>query len=203
MSTSPISATSDMPNDERSRSTSLRNVVGSKPVSHFTVKEKTPTSLILRLSLPPHKLRDLVYPGDASATLSLQSSPPPAPSSPITIATAAEETAKVSNSSATTPGAAIATATSKKKSAPKSKKTKIVIGGDGKPVEVLTNSLSSRLGPKANAGAINENLRNLDRSGKPCRRWQKKQIVVRSLHGGKWKTLSYVGDIQALDARHS
>lgn len=82
----------------------------------------------------------------------------------------------------------------KKKSGPKPKKTKIVIGDDGKPVEVLAVSLAGpRLGPKSNAGAINENLRNLDRSGKPCRRWQKRSISVRSLYGTKWRTPSWVG----------
>lgn len=146
--------------------------------SNLMIKEKTPTSLVLKLKLPPQRLRELVNFDAGSISMSVHSSPPP--SSPIASTTAAETSSK---------------AASKRRSGPKPKKTKIVIGEDGKPVEILAVNLSGpRLGPKSNAGAINENLRNLDRSGKPCRRWHKKAISVRSLYGTKWKTPSWIGD---------
>ena len=43
-----------------------------------------------------------------------------------------------------------------------------------------------RLGPKANQGAINAGLRALDRTGKPCRRWEKKVFQVKSFTGVTW-----------------
>ncbi|EMC99169.1 hypothetical protein BAUCODRAFT_31490 [Baudoinia panamericana UAMH 10762] len=44
----------------------------------------------------------------------------------------------------------------------------------------------SRLGPKANTGNINANLRALDRSGKPCRRWERKPLHIKSFTGVMW-----------------
>jgi len=43
-----------------------------------------------------------------------------------------------------------------------------------------------KLGPKANQGAINAGLRALDRSGKPCRKWEKKGFQLRSFTGVNW-----------------
>jgi hypothetical protein len=43
-----------------------------------------------------------------------------------------------------------------------------------------------KLGPKANQGAINAGLRALDRTGKPCRKWQKRGFQVRSFTGVNW-----------------
>jgi hypothetical protein len=43
-----------------------------------------------------------------------------------------------------------------------------------------------KLGPKANQGAINAGLRALDRTGKPCRKWEKKGFQVRSFTGVGW-----------------
>ena len=43
-----------------------------------------------------------------------------------------------------------------------------------------------KLGPKANTGAINAGLRALDRSGKPCRRWERKGIQIKSFTGMMW-----------------
>jgi hypothetical protein len=43
-----------------------------------------------------------------------------------------------------------------------------------------------RLGPKANTGAINAGLRALDRSGKPCRRWERKGVHIKSFTGTFW-----------------
>ena len=44
-----------------------------------------------------------------------------------------------------------------------------------------------KLGPKANQGAINAGLRALDRSGKPCRKWQKGSIKLKSFTGVVWE----------------
>lgn len=43
-----------------------------------------------------------------------------------------------------------------------------------------------KLGPKANQGAINAGLRALDRTGKPCRKWEKKGFQLRSFTGVEW-----------------
>ena len=43
-----------------------------------------------------------------------------------------------------------------------------------------------RLGPKANTGAINAGLRALDRSGKPCRKWERKGLQIKSFTGMTW-----------------
>jgi hypothetical protein len=43
-----------------------------------------------------------------------------------------------------------------------------------------------KLNPKANQGAINANLRALDRSGKPCRRWHLTPFRVKSFTGVIW-----------------
>ncbi|CCG82726.1 Putative uncharacterized protein [Taphrina deformans PYCC 5710] len=146
-----------------------------KKGSQLVTSQRTPTSLVLKLHLPAQRLRDLMATNVVSSAGSIQSSPPP--SSPV-MGPSIVDSSKLS----------------KKKSGPKPKKTKFVMGDDGKPVEVLAVSLSGpRLGPKSNAGAINENLRNLDRSGKPCRRWHKKSLTLRTLYGGKWRTPSWIG----------
>ncbi|PVH84594.1 DUF1711-domain-containing protein [Cadophora sp. DSE1049] len=44
-----------------------------------------------------------------------------------------------------------------------------------------------KLGPKANQGAINAGLRALDRSGKPCRKWQKGSFKLKSFTGVVWE----------------
>ncbi|KAF1813679.1 DUF1711-domain-containing protein [Eremomyces bilateralis CBS 781.70] len=44
-----------------------------------------------------------------------------------------------------------------------------------------------KLGPKANQGAINAGLRALDRTGKPCRKWERKGFSVKSFTGVVWE----------------
>ncbi|GAO46817.1 hypothetical protein SAICODRAFT_28880 [Saitoella complicata NRRL Y-17804] len=66
-----------------------------------------------------------------------------------------------------------------------------VVGGQKinislKPAGTPQPQHNPKLGPKANMGVINERLRNLDRSGKPCRRWVKKDLVVKNYFGGQW-----------------
>ncbi|MCJ1411897.1 hypothetical protein MMC19_005989 [Ptychographa xylographoides] len=48
-----------------------------------------------------------------------------------------------------------------------------------------------KLGPKANQGAINAGLRALDRTGKPCRKWEKKGFNVKSFTGVTWHLPSW------------
>jgi hypothetical protein len=48
-----------------------------------------------------------------------------------------------------------------------------------------------KLGPKANQGAINAGLRALDRSGKPCRRWERKPFQLKSFTGVTWELPSW------------
>ncbi|KAH8881611.1 DUF1711-domain-containing protein [Thozetella sp. PMI_491] len=44
-----------------------------------------------------------------------------------------------------------------------------------------------KLGPKANQGAINAGLRALDRSGKPCRKWNRGGFTLKSFTGVTWE----------------
>ncbi|KAL9132240.1 MAG: hypothetical protein Q9217_000044 [Psora testacea] len=49
------------------------------------------------------------------------------------------------------------------------------------------NPAAHKLGPKANQGVINEKLRALDRTGKPCRKWQKTGFKLKSFTGRIWE----------------
>lgn len=57
-----------------------------------------------------------------------------------------------------------------------------------------------KLGPKANQGAINAGLRALDRSGKPCRRWEKKPFQLKSFTGVIWDVPSWRAPIPSQEA---
>ncbi|PYH90363.1 hypothetical protein BO71DRAFT_334643 [Aspergillus ellipticus CBS 707.79] len=48
-----------------------------------------------------------------------------------------------------------------------------------------------KLGPKANLGAINAGLRALDRTGAPCRRWERKSLQLKSFTGIQWNLSSW------------
>ncbi|KAF1347892.1 INO80 complex, subunit Ies4 [Delphinella strobiligena] len=48
-----------------------------------------------------------------------------------------------------------------------------------------------KLGPKANTGAINAGLRALDRSGKPCRKWERRGFTMKSITGIAWSVGSW------------
>ncbi|KAL6235732.1 hypothetical protein BDW75DRAFT_133068 [Aspergillus navahoensis] len=60
---------------------------------------------------------------------------------------------------------------------------------DGTPENVRLST--HRLGPKANTGAINAGLRALDRSGTPCRRWERKSLQLKSFTGVVWQLPSW------------
>lgn len=52
---------------------------------------------------------------------------------------------------------------------------------------VRANAAAHKLGPKANQGAINAGLRALDRSGKPCRKWDRGSFTLKSFTGVVWE----------------
>src|ERR1700712_1238472 len=55
---------------------------------------------------------------------------------------------------------------------------------------------NQKLGPKANQGAINAGLRALDRSGKPCRKWERKGFQLKSLTGVTWTIGSWTAPLK-------
>ena len=66
----------------------------------------------------------------------------------------------------------------------------------GDPVDANGNligqtPLAPKLGPKANTGAINAGLRALDRSGRPCKRWVKRGLSLKSFTGVNWEIASW------------
>ncbi|KAL8654483.1 MAG: hypothetical protein Q9226_003415 [Calogaya cf. arnoldii] len=50
-----------------------------------------------------------------------------------------------------------------------------------------TSIPAHKLGPKANQGAINAGLRALDRTGKPCRKWEKNGFRLKTFTGVAWE----------------
>ncbi|KAL4784521.1 INO80 complex, subunit Ies4 [Aspergillus varians] len=54
-----------------------------------------------------------------------------------------------------------------------------------------TRLSTHRLGPKANTGAINAGLRALDRTGAPCRKWERKPLQLKSFTGIQWQLPSW------------
>lgn len=69
-------------------------------------------------------------------------------------------------------------------------------GATGAPIP------AHKLGPKANTGAINAGLRALDRSGKPCRKWERKGLQLKSFTGtlwnmSRWRAPEFRGDVKS------
>ncbi|KAA8645579.1 hypothetical protein EYZ11_001784 [Aspergillus tanneri] len=62
---------------------------------------------------------------------------------------------------------------------------------DDGTVDHVKLAASHRLGPKANTGAINAGLRALDRSGAPCRKWERKPLQLKSFTGVNWQLASW------------
>jgi hypothetical protein len=72
------------------------------------------------------------------------------------------------------------------KPGPKAKKQKLgdMINDPNSTTPLAAPGPAQKLGPKANAGAINANLRSLDRTGKfKCRKWQKTGFRIRTFTG--------------------
>ena len=63
--------------------------------------------------------------------------------------------------------------------------------GTSRPWTTPAPNNGQKLGPKANQGAINAGLRALDRTGKPCRKWEKKGFSVKSFTGVVWDLPSW------------
>jgi hypothetical protein len=84
------------------------------------------------------------------------------------------------------------------KPGPKSKKQKLgdMINDPNATTPLAAPTPAQKLGPKANAGAINANLRSLDRTGKfKARKWQKTGFRIRTFTGSvvelpSWKASS-------------
>lgn len=66
------------------------------------------------------------------------------------------------------------------------------VGGDDAATGVST-PVKSSLGPRLGLGAINAQLRALDRSGKPCRKWTKLPIHLKSFTGFKYTVPGWNG----------
>lgn len=62
---------------------------------------------------------------------------------------------------------------------------------DGQPYTGPAPASTVKLNPKASTGIINERLRQLDRSGKPCRKWNHKGFAVKSFTGVFWRAPSW------------
>ncbi|KAJ6015810.1 hypothetical protein N7540_010401 [Penicillium herquei] len=73
------------------------------------------------------------------------------------------------------------TARSRGRPGPK-KKPRLEEGADASKL-----AAGHRLGPKANTGAINAGLRALDRTGAPCRKWDRQPFKLRSFTGVAWE----------------
>ncbi|KAK9459005.1 INO80 complex subunit Ies4-domain-containing protein [Lipomyces oligophaga] len=52
----------------------------------------------------------------------------------------------------------------------------------------------SKLGPKANQGSINAQLRALDRSGHPCRKWTRTTVELKSFTGWEWTISTWTAE---------
>jgi hypothetical protein len=97
---------------------------------------------------------------------------------------------------ATTPGSS--TPKPRGKPGPKAKKQKLgdMINDPNSTTPFAAPTPAQKLGPKANAGAINANLRSLDRTGKfKARKWQKTGFRIRTFTGSvvelpSWKASS-------------
>ena len=64
-------------------------------------------------------------------------------------------------------------------------------GGVKTAVGAVAPISTHKLGPKANQGAINAGLRALDRSGRPCRKWERKPFQLKSFTGVVWELPSW------------
>ena len=66
-------------------------------------------------------------------------------------------------------------------------------GGPG-----ATTVPAHKLGPKANQGAINANLRALDRTKTPCRKWEKRGIRIKTFTGVTLELPSWRGGAKGI-----
>ncbi|KAH7025873.1 INO80 complex, subunit Ies4 [Microdochium trichocladiopsis] len=161
-------------------------------------------TMLVTLQVNPDKLRKIVDPSTANAEASIKESPAPEVGTPAEIPTAASSGENASDSTPGTPSSQAVMGppsdTLKKKgvkrSAAGANGNEVVAKVRGKPGpkkklklddgETARASAYHKLGPKANQGAINAGLRALDRSGTPCRKWQKGGFTLKSFTGVVW-----------------
>ena len=72
-------------------------------------------------------------------------------------------------------------------------------GGSANRANAGNTAPAHKLGPKANQGAINAGLRALDRTGKPCRRWQKNGFRIKTFTGVAWDLTTWRSQSKDLD----
>ncbi|KAI5785958.1 INO80 complex subunit Ies4-domain-containing protein [Geopyxis carbonaria] len=168
-------------------STKQRKKPGPKP------KPKARQSLIVKLKINAAKLSVLkTFPPSSADTVggntSVGSSPSGNSPQPSLIGTDAL-TVQAGQKRRGIPGPKPGTKRGRQPGAPPSKpgrkKTKL---DPNAPPGVLLNTIGHgvKLGPKGNTGAINEKLRALDRTGRPCKRWSKAGITLKSFTGVQW-----------------
>lgn len=158
------------------------------------------------MQVSPDKLRKIIDPSSIQVDSPAKESPVPEVGTPAENAAPASSGENASDSTPGTPSSHAVmgppqTDTLKKKGVKRSaagangnelvakirgkpgpkKKQKLDDGETGR-----TSGAYHKLGPKANQGAINAGLRALDRSGTPCRKWQKGGFTLKSFTGVVW-----------------
>lgn len=190
--------------------TKQRKKPGPKP------KPKARPSLIVKLKISSTKLADVktTFPPNNTETIggtSVGSSPSVASPQPTVVAPDALSI-QTGHKRRGIPGPKPGTKRGRQPGVPPAKpgrkKTKL---DPNAPPGVLLNAVGHgvKLGPKGNTGAINEKLRALDRTGRPCKRWSKTGIILKSFTGVQWSLPTWAkpstqGVLNlAIDAPHS
>ncbi|KAK1150008.1 hypothetical protein N8T08_003566 [Aspergillus melleus] len=164
------------PKDKKSRKNSTPKI--QEPVAETPVKEKeaSPASSFAEAPIPPSSVDNA---SDAAST--------PA------AGTSAADTPRRKGMPGPKPGSKrglnqTAEAQPKPRGKPGPKKKPRLDDGT---VDHVKLAASHRLGPKANTGAINAGLRALDRTGAPCRKWERKPLQLKSFTGVNWNLSSW------------
>ena len=157
-------------------------------------------TLVVTLKLPPRSLQlalnpDALFPtstvtADAKAAAGIAASPFPLASSPPTIASSPAPTGPLppkkrgGKRKAVAPGAGVF-------SLGQSAAENGGGSGAGTPAPT-TEKEKAKPGPKANPGGINAQLRALDRTGRPARKWTKVPFPVKTCSGYTFYSTSWV-----------
>ncbi|KAM5432913.1 hypothetical protein McanMca71_005550 [Microsporum canis] len=143
-------------------------------------------------STPPAPLTDIVSDGDAASTTNAgDGSVGPAPSTPAAGNAPTSAPASGAAKAGTKRGAAALGPDGLPKPRGKPGPKKKPRLEDGETPSRPPPPAHHRLGPKANQGAINACLRALDRTGKPCRKWERKSFQLKSFTGVLWQVPSW------------
>ncbi|KAL0634889.1 hypothetical protein Q9L58_006169 [Maublancomyces gigas] len=161
-----------------------RKKPGPKP------KPKTPLTRIISLKINPDRLRAFPHsangPQDSKTGTTPVSPPQPDASSPVNSDMNNVIPVLPSDRPKSTPGPKPGSKRGRQPGSqpgkPGRKRTKL----DPNASPATHHSNHGKLGPKANQGAINAGLRALDRTGKPCKRWEKATISLKSFTGVQW-----------------